>query len=80
MKKTPLWYYILKESEVREGGERLGKIGSTIVGTVFSRIINDNPTSIKNMKFIPTLPTRTNNPIDFDMVDLLRFADVLEQK
>ena len=29
--KTPLWYYILKEAQVRSGGERLGPVGARIV-------------------------------------------------
>src|SRR3546814_15219209 len=28
---TPLWYYILKEAQVREDGKRLGPVGATIV-------------------------------------------------
>jgi hypothetical protein len=27
-RSTPLWYYILKEAEVRENGLRLGPVGS----------------------------------------------------
>lgn len=38
-RQTPLWFYILKEAELREGGQRLGPLGSllvaeTIVGTI----------------------------------------------
>lgn len=32
---TPLWYYILKESEVYHLGERLGPVGSTILAEAF---------------------------------------------
>jgi hypothetical protein len=32
--KTPLWYYVLKEAEVIENGERLGPLGSRIVAEV----------------------------------------------
>jgi hypothetical protein len=32
--KTPLWYYILKEAEVFENGERLGPLGSRLVAEV----------------------------------------------
>ena len=32
--ETPLWLYILRESSVRHGGERLGAVGGTIVGEV----------------------------------------------
>lgn len=32
--KTPLWYYILKEAELQENGERLGPLGSRLVAEV----------------------------------------------
>jgi hypothetical protein len=32
--KTPLWYYVLKEGEIFERGERLGPLGSRIVAEV----------------------------------------------
>jgi hypothetical protein len=32
--KTPLWYYVLKEAEVVENGERLGPLGGRIVAEV----------------------------------------------
>ncbi|MFY9937525.1 MAG: peroxidase family protein [Silvibacterium sp.] len=32
--KTPLWYYILKEAELLENGERLGPLGSRLVAEV----------------------------------------------
>ena len=32
--KTPLWYYVLKEAEVFENGERLGPLGSRLVAEV----------------------------------------------
>ena len=34
-KSTPLWFYILKEAELMEGGLRLGPVGGRIVGEVF---------------------------------------------
>ena len=32
IRQTPLWYYILKESEVRDNGISLGDVGSRIIG------------------------------------------------
>jgi hypothetical protein len=32
--KTPLWYYVLKEAEIFENGERLGPLGSRIIAEV----------------------------------------------
>lgn len=40
--KTPLWYYVLKEAEVKGRGERLVAVGSTIVSEVFYRMIRDD--------------------------------------
>lgn len=34
--RTPLWYYVLKEAEVRQGGQRLGALGSRLVGEVLA--------------------------------------------
>lgn len=39
---TPLWYYLLKESEVRNNGNRLGPTGSRIVAeTVYAALLHD---------------------------------------
>jgi hypothetical protein len=47
-KETPLWYYILKESEVRRNGNRLGAIGSYIVGETIHAALRADPESILN--------------------------------
>ena len=56
MKKTPLWYYILKEAEVRENGTRLGAVGSRIVIEVFVRMLNEDIDSYVHANFTPNLP------------------------
>jgi hypothetical protein len=39
---TPLWYYILKEAEVRAGGNSLGELGSRIVcETIIGQLFHD---------------------------------------
>lgn len=79
MDKTPLWYYILKESEVRQNGLQLGRVGSIILAETFTRILRDDDDSIMNIGFIPTLARHNSRPVgDFDMTDLLNFAGVLE--
>lgn len=79
--KTPLWYYILKEAEVQENGNRLGRLGSIIVVKTIVRILQENKRSIlsENHKdFRPHLPRHQDRPIgDFDMTDLLSMAGVL---
>ena len=32
--KTPLWYYVLKEGEILQGGARLGPVGGRLVAEV----------------------------------------------
>jgi hypothetical protein len=69
--ETPLWYYLLKEAEVREDGERLGPLGSLIVGEVLLGIVDGDPESFRTVdpSWRPTLPSR--NPDRFTLADLL---------
>ena len=46
--ETPLWYYILKESEMRRNGNRLGPVGSYIVGETIHAALRADPESILN--------------------------------
>ncbi len=75
---TPLWYYVLKEAELRESGLRLGSVGSLIVGEVFIGLLQLDPLSYlaTNPGWLPTLPRRDGTTGDFRMVDLLTFAGV----
>jgi hypothetical protein len=72
-RRTPLWYYILKEAQVRGNGERLGPVGSTIVAEVFLGLIHgDNESFLaKQPNWKPTL-----GPVagQFTMVDMLNFV------
>jgi hypothetical protein len=72
--ETPLWYYILKEAEVRHNGEYLGEVGGRIVAEVLLGLIDLDPTSYRNTagEWSPTLPS-TREGI-FTMADFLRFA------
>jgi hypothetical protein len=76
-RSTPLWYYILKEAEVMEGGFRLGPVGGRIVGEVFIGLLKADPTSYlaaeRNWK--PVLPSATAG--EFRITDLLTFAGVV---
>ena len=69
--ETPLWYYLLKEAEVREEGERLGPVGALIVGEVLLGIVDGDPESFRSLEpdWRPTLPSRT--PDRFSITDLL---------
>jgi hypothetical protein len=76
---TPLWYYILKEAEVRCGGKKLGPIGGRIVAEVLIGLLDGDPSSFLSAE--PTWQPKKNQfgaPDDgkFFMADLLRFAGV----
>lgn len=62
-RETPLWYYILKEAEVIGLGNRLGPIGSRIVGDVILAALAADPesyVSIAGSDWRPTLWTSTS--------------------
>jgi hypothetical protein len=73
--ETPLWYYLLKEAEVRSGGDRLGPLGGRIVAEVLLGIIDRDPESYRAVQpdWRPTLPA--TRPGSFDMADLLTAAE-----
>ena len=75
--ETPLWYYILKEAEVRAGGERLGDVGGRIVAEVLLGLIDGDSTSYRwaETEWRPTLPGAQEG--QFTVADLLRFARVV---
>jgi Animal haem peroxidase len=72
--QTPLWFYILKESEVKANGRTLGPVGGRIVAEVFIGILQGDSMSYlqKEPNWKPTLGQNQ----DFRMADLLRFAGV----
>jgi hypothetical protein len=72
--RTPLWYYVLREARLQAGGNRLGEVGSRIVGEVFFGLLEGDPNSFlaKQPDWTPTLPSA--EPNDFTMSDLLRFV------
>lgn len=71
-KKTPLWYYILKEASIRGGGRKLGPVGARIVAEVFIGIVQGD----KGSYWKPHLPAA--EPGTFFMTDLLRFVAAAE--
>lgn len=76
---TPLWYYILKEAELIEGGLHLGPVGGRIVGEVIVGLLQRDRQAFlsEEPRWQPTLPTRGGEVTgDFRMVDFLTFAGV----
>lgn len=70
--ETPLWFYVLKEAEVRNRGERLGPVGGRIVAEVLTAIIDLDESSYRSYDpdWTPSLPTADS----FGLGDLLVFA------
>ncbi len=74
--ETPLWFYILREAQVREYGERLGPVGGRIVAEVLVGLLEGDRLSFvrSHPNWQPTLGSYG----DFKMVDLLQYAGVLD--
>jgi hypothetical protein len=48
LQQTPLWYYVLKEAEVRANGNALGELGSRIVcETIIGQLHHDSESYLK---------------------------------
>jgi hypothetical protein len=47
---TPLWYYILREADICEGGHRLGPVGGRIVAEVFVGLVDADVTSYRRSR------------------------------
>jgi len=43
---TPLWFYILRESQAQQSGKRLGEVGSWLIADTFKRLILDSVDSV----------------------------------
>jgi Animal haem peroxidase len=72
-RSTPLWYYVLKEAELREKGARLGPVGGRIVAETLIGLLELDPKSFLRQKpdWTPTFGSR-----DFGITDFLSFAGV----
>ena len=84
LQQTPLWYYVLKEAEVRANGNSLGELGSRIVcETIIGQLFNDPESYLKQgggwdpSKGVK-LPNPGGDPKDGDLIvtirDFFRFA------
>ena len=72
---APLWFYVLKEAELKRNGELLGPVGGRIVAEVFLGLLKLDKLSYLNASpnWTPTLPD-TDGDGKFTIVDLLKFA------
>jgi hypothetical protein len=71
---TPLWYYILAESE-RAGGTKLGPVGAAIVADVMVTLLEIDDDSILRDRFTPRPPIAPAQG-QFTLADFLVFAGV----
>ena len=76
LKKTPLWYYVLREAKVLGGGNHLGPVGAKVVADTFVTMLKRDGDSYLNVAggFSPFLPSAT--PANFTVADLIIFAGV----
>jgi hypothetical protein len=76
-RRTPLWFYILREAAVAENGERLGPVGARIVAEVFVGLLLGDRLSYLRQEpdWTPTLADGD----EFTMADLLVFAGVAQR-
>ncbi|MEO5580295.1 MAG: hypothetical protein ABIR58_06520 [Gemmatimonadaceae bacterium] len=78
LNKTPLWYYVLRESMVLKNGDELGTVGGRIVAETFVRMLERDGNSFMNVAgFTPSLPSSV--PATFTIADMLEFSGVLVQ-
>ena len=75
--RTPLWFYVLREAEKTQNGERLGPVGARIITEVFIGLMEGDSTSYlkRDSSWKPTLPSAAAGK--FFMTDLLKFAGVV---
>ena len=80
LERTPLWFYVLKEAEVRANGSSLGEVGSRIVCETIIGQLREDPASYLNVEegWAPADGVRLpNGDAIVSIADLLRFAGVL---
>jgi hypothetical protein len=73
--RAPLWFYVLREADVLEGGERLGPVGGRIVAEVIIGLLQGDGQSWlgQDPDWVPTMGSSGT----FTMVDLLGAARVV---
>jgi hypothetical protein len=74
-RRTPLWFYVLREAEVAAGGEHLGPVGGRIVAEVLVGLIRGDRQSY--LRQDPDWTPTYGSGDSFTMVDLLNAAGVV---
>lgn len=72
---TPLWYYILKEAEVRSDGKHLSDVGGIIVGETIIGLLEADMTSFINRssEWLFKLGNSSNDMVS--IIDIFNFID-----
>ena len=73
--RTPLWFYILKEAEIRAFGESLGPVGSRIITETFVGLVHADLDSFLNHNWSPAKGVKRQNgrPL-VTIADLIAFT------
>jgi hypothetical protein len=73
---TPLWFYILKESELIAGGRTLGPTGARVVAETLLGMLRTDPSSYVNLDPLwkPTVAGGSAPDGTFGLADLIQFA------
>jgi hypothetical protein len=71
---TPLWYYVLKEAEVRENGNSLGELGSRIVVETQIGLLRNDPDAYMQAGWDPSMGVMNDGDPIVTIRDLLRFV------
>lgn len=77
---TPLWFYVLKEAELQQGGNALGQVGSRIVCETIIGQIRADDTSYLNQPgpWDPSKGVKFGDGTEIKTIrDLIRFAGLL---
>lgn len=52
LRRTPLWYYVLREAQVQKHGETLGEVGSRLVAETIVGFLKHDPNSFWNNGYL----------------------------
>jgi hypothetical protein len=77
-RKTPLWYYILREAELQTNGNALGEVGSQLVAGTLIGLLKHDPGSYLRVEdgWSPAKGVKLNGKPIVRILDLFKFAGV----
>lgn len=83
--ELPLWLYILLEASIKQGGQRLGILGSHIVAEQIMWVLRHDKNSwlFADKDYLESLKTQSQNLVDiqnFGISDLLQFPQKVAEK